>query len=305
MKFELIIVRYGEIALKGKETRKRFESTLLNNIKNALNTKSLLNKLRKEWGRIYVYSDQIEKCINVLHKIFGITSISPAIQTDSYINSISKLAKTISKEKLVSENSFAIRVNRTGEHDYTSQDVAVRIGDEIVKATKASVDLTNPDFKLFIEIRNDKAFLYIEKIKGFGGMPIGTQGNILAFIDTPYAILASWYLMHRGCKPIFLSTNESNKDVLERFMNYWLIKSKIIACHPKGNVYEQINKTAAEHNCDAIVSGHTIFDNSENVLANIKQLKKQTTLPVLHPLIAMDSEEINRKLKEIGLPIWI
>ncbi len=303
MKYELILIRYGEIALKAKQTRKRFENTLVNNIKDALKTKNLENKLRREWGRIYIYSDQIEKCVRVLHKVFGLTSISPAIQTDSKITEISKFAKSIFKEKLERGKSFAIRVKRTGDHDFTSQDVAVQIGNEIVKASGASVDLTNPDFELFIEIRNDEAYLFIEKIKGYGGMPIGTQGNILALIDTPHAILASWYLIHRGCKPIFLSINGINKDVLDKFLNYWFIKSRSIEINSKESFYKQINKTAIEHNCDAIVSGLTIYDNSGNVLANIKQLKKQTTLPVLHPLIAMGKEEINRKLKEIGLSI--
>jgi len=299
VKFELIIVRYGEIALKSKLTRKRFENILVNNIKNALKTKNLQNKLRKEWGRIYIYSDQIEKCVSVLQKIFGIISISPAIQTNDKITEISKIAKLVTKEKLKSCKSFAIRVNRTGNHDFTSQDVAIKIGNDIVKETKASVDLTNPDFELFIEIRNDKAYIFIEKIKGFGGMPVGTQGNLLALIDKPNAILASWYLIHRGCKPIFLSNKEIKRDIIERFLNYWFLKSNIIEISPR-NIYEQINKISAENNCNAIVTGLTIFDNSKNVLTNIKQLKKHTTLPVLHPLIAMDNKEINRKLKEIG-----
>jgi len=303
VKHELILVRYGEIALKGKETRKRFENILMSNIKNAFNQENILNKISKEWGRIYIYTNKIKESINVLKKIFGIISISPSIQATSDINSISDKAINISKENLDEKKSFALRVTRTGEQKFTSQDAAVKIGNDIVNATKASVDLTNPDFELFIEIRNDKTYLFIEKIKGFGGMPIGSQGNILAFIDTPYAILASWYLVHRGCKPIFLSINESHKDVLERFMNSWFIKSKIITGNSKDNLYKQINKTAAKHKCDAIVSGHTIFDNSKNILSSIKQLKKQTNLPVLHPLIAMDYEEINRKCKEIGLSI--
>ena len=303
MKHELILVRYGEIALKGKETRKRFENILVSNIKNAFNQENILNRILKERGRIYIYTNKIEESINVLKKIFGIISISPSIQTTSDINSISDKAINISKENLDEKKSFALRITRTGEQKFTSQDAAVKIGNDIVNATKASVDLTNPDFELFIEIRYDKAYLFIEKIKGPGGMPIGSQGNILGFIDTPYAILASWYLMRRGCKPIFLSINETNKDVLERFMNSWFIKSKIITGNSKDNLYKQINKTAAKYKCDAIVSGHSLFDNSENILSHIKQLKKQTNLPVLHPLIAMDNEEINRKCKEIGLSI--
>ena len=100
MKYELVIVRYGEIALKGKEVRKRFEDALVSNIKNALIEKNLVNKITKERGRIYVYTTQIEKCIDVLQRVFGITSISPAYQTISDMNSMSKLAVDISKEGL-------------------------------------------------------------------------------------------------------------------------------------------------------------------------------------------------------------
>ena len=303
MKYELILVRYGEIALKSKEIRKRFEDTLVSNIKKAFDQEDILEKILKEWGRIYVYTNQIGKSINVLKKIFGIMSISPAIQTTSNIESISNKAIDISKENLNEKKSFALRVKRTGKHLFTSQDAAIKIGNDIINATKARVDLTNPDFELFIEIRNDKSFLFIEKIKGYSGMPIGTQGNILALIDTSQSILASWYLIHRGCRPIFLLNNEIKKDVLERFMSHWFIKSKIIKIYPRINIYEQINKTASKHNCNAVVSGITLFDDSKNVLNYIKQLKKQLILPVLYPLIAMDNEEINRKSKEIGLLI--
>ena len=135
MKFELIIVRYGEIALKAKQTRKRFESILVNNIKDSLKIKNLNFNLKKEWGRIYIYSDEIKECLNVLQKIFGISSISPAIQTNSRIKEISEVSKSILKQKLNSKKSFAIRVTRTGDHDFSSQDVAVQVGSEIVKET--------------------------------------------------------------------------------------------------------------------------------------------------------------------------
>jgi len=301
VKFDLIIVRYAEIALKAKQTRRRFESTLVNNIKNALKTKNIQNSLSKEWGRIYVYSDQIEKCLAVLKNIFGVYSISPAIQTESKIEEISKIALSISKQKLDINKSFAIIANRSGDHDFSSQDVAVQIGNDIVTRTKASVNLTNPDFKLFIEIRKEFAYLFVEKIKGYGGMPLGTQGKILAFIESPKSLLASWYLIHRGCKPIFLSSNEIEKEVFDKFLNNWFIKSKIFVVSQSKNLYEQINKIAAEYNCDAIVTGYTLFDDSKTAIEKIKQIKKQLDLPILHPLIAMEKEEINRKFEEFGL----
>jgi len=301
--YELIIVRYGEIALKGKEIRKRFENILVSNIKNAFDTENLTSKITKEWGRIYIYTTQIKKCINVLQKIFGITSISPASQTTSNMNSMSKLAIDISKEELNETKSFAIRATRTGKHKFTSQEVAIKIGTDIRKATKASVNLTKPDFKLFMEIRNDKAFLFTQKIRGVGGMPIGTQGKILALMDSPKSIFAAWYLIRRGCKPIFVNTKEFDRDILKVFMENWFVKSDIHTVNSENNIYEEIKKIANEKNCDAVVTNHTVFDDSKNALSEIRQLKESVNLPILHPLIAMDKEEVIKKCKEIGLSI--
>jgi len=301
--YELIIIRYGEIALKGRETRRRFENALVSNIENAFIKEKLSSKIIKEWGRIYVYTAQINKCINILRKIFGITSISPALQTKSDIESISKLAVDISKKVLIKEMSFAIRATRTGKHAFTSQDVAIKIGNEIVKATRASVNLKNPDFELFIEIRNDKAFLFTKKIRCAGGMPYGTQGNVLALINELDSILAAWYLMRRGCKIISVITKEFNKDILNSFLENWFVKSDIYTIDSENNIYEQINRIACERNCDAVVTNHTVFNNSKNMLSEVKQLKKYVNIPILHPLISMNKEEIIKKCKEIGLPV--
>ena len=301
MKYELIIVRYGEIGLKGKATRKRFENSLVKNIKNALNKEQLPYKIKRDWGRIYIYTNQINKSIPILQKVFGITSISPALQTQSNMDSMPRLAVNISKETLTKEKSFAIRATRTGEHNFTSQDVAVKIGNDIVEATKASVNLTKPDFELFIEIRDKNAFIFTEKIRGTGGLPLGTQGKILALIGNPKSILASWYLMRRGCKIFFVNTNESNTNALNSFITNWYADSDVSMSGLGKNLYENVNKIASEKNCTAIATGHTIYGNSQKELSDIKLLKKHIKLPILCPLIAMEKDEINKKYKKIGL----
>ena len=304
MEYELIIVRYGEIGLKAKETRKRFENFLVSNIKNALKTKNLSSKINTERGRIYVYTNQIEESISALKKIFGIVSVSPAIQTKSNMQSMSGLSVKILKEILAKGKNFALRVTRTGKHSFTSQDVAVKLGNDIVKATKASVNLTKPDFELFIEIRNENAYIFTEKIRGTGGLPLGTQGKILALIDKPTSILAAWYLMRRGCKAIFVNTDNSNIDILRTFISNWYADSDILPLNPKGkNFYENVNKLASEKNCDAVVTGHTIWNNSKNELQAIKQFKKYIKIPVLYPLIAMEKDEIDQKCKGLEIPI--
>jgi thiamine biosynthesis protein ThiI len=301
VKYGLIILRYGEIALKGKEVRKRFEDVLISNIKNAFNIENITNKIIKDWGRIYVFTDKIEESMNILKKIFGIVSISSAFQTESKMDLISKLAIDILKNKIDDNKSFAIRTTRTGDHDFSSQDVSIKIGADIVKMTGAKVDLTNPDFELFIEIRNEKAFLFTEKIVCVGGLPFGTQGNILAFIDDTSSILAAWYLIKRGCKTNFLILNKSNENILKSFLKNWFIKSEIFYTNPDEEIIDSIIRITYDKKLDAIVTNHNIFDISKDIFSDLKKLKKSINLPILSPLISMSREEIDKKCTEIGL----
>jgi len=300
VEYELIIIRYAEIALKSKETRKRFENILLTNIKNVLESKNFKFIIRKEWGRIYIYTDQITKCISYLQKIFGIKSISPALQTESKIELISKLAVSISNEILNKDKSFAVRATRTGDHDFSSQDIAIKIGDAVVKATNAKVNLNNPDIELFIEIRNKKAFIFTRKIYCVGGLPFGSQGNVLALIDGPASILASWYLMRRGCKTIFINRKKSNEKILNSFIKNWFVSSKIFTIISDDQYYK-IKNIFNEMNCYAIVTGHNLDRNPLKILDDIKRLKNFYNVPILHPLIAMKENEINNKCEEIGI----
>jgi thiamine biosynthesis protein ThiI len=304
VKYETIIIRYGEIGLKGRVTRKNFEQSLINNIKNALQTKQIPHTIKKEWGRIYVYTDQINKSIPILQRVFGITSISPVPQTQSTMDAMSKLSINISKEVLTKEKSFAMRVTRTGKHNFTSQDVAVKIGSDVVKATNAFVNLTKPDFELFIEIRDDDAFIFTEKIRGTGGLPLGTQGKVLSVIDGTKSILAAWYLMRRGCKTDFVTTTKIYDDMLRSFTENWNAHADVVhvTIHEK-ELYKKLNKIASEKNCDAIVTGHTLYEKQSYCLSDIKLLKQYSEIPILNPLISMDKKTINKKCKEIGLKL--
>ena len=89
MKYELILIRYGEIALKGKVTRRYFENALVKNIKSALKTENISHTIGREWGRIYVFTSQINESIDVLQRIFGVTSFSPSLKTTVDMGAIS------------------------------------------------------------------------------------------------------------------------------------------------------------------------------------------------------------------------
>jgi len=303
MNHDLILIRYGELSLKTRYVRNYFETTLIKNIKKVFKKHKTSCTIQREWGRIYLHTDQIPQGVQLLRRIFGITSVSPVVETKTDMDLISKTAVNISKPELTKQKTFAIKTTRTGKHNFTSQDVSVRIGSDIAKATNAGVNLTKPDFKLFIEIRDNKTYLFTEKIRGTGGLPMGTQGKTLALIDTPKSLLAAWYLMRRGCKIIYLKTKKIDKTTLESFTSKWDVTPETIDIDTyEENLYNTLNKLAMEKNCDAIVTNHSLNESLE-VLSDIKSMKKHIQIPVLHPLISMDEKTINQKCKEIGIQI--
>jgi thiamine biosynthesis protein ThiI len=301
MNYDIILVRYGELSLKSTYVRKFFESTLVRNIKKVHLLENISHSVRKDRGRIYLTTAEISKSIDLLSRIFGIVSCSPAVQTDSTIEDISSYALQLTKNILTKEKSFAIRPTRVGNHQFTSQEVAVRIGDDIVSETHARVDLTTPDIELFIEIRDKKSFLFTEKVYGVGGLPLGTQGRIMTLVENPCSLLAAWYLMRRGCNVIIVNTKVSNEKSIDSFLTYWYADAETIFIDPaRENFYHQLSVIASEKKCDALVTGHTLEDPA-SALSTIALLKKESAIPVLTPLIALTQEDIQNQCRNRGI----
>lgn len=302
MKFDVILLRYGELSLKSSYVRKMFESRLVHNIEKAFQKENIPHEIRIDRGRIYLITSELSKSITALPQIFGIVSFSPAVETISAMQDISKLAQTLMNKLLTKEKSFAIRATRVGTHPFSSQEVAIKVGYDIVTATSARVDLNNPDVELFIEIREKKSFLFTQKIRGAGGFPLGTQGKILALFEKPQSLLAAWYLMHRGCDVVMVYTDKSNEQVLLSFLRQWYADAEIIYLDiPQKDIYQRLSVLASEKKCDALITGHSLQD-SVNPLSTLRNFKKNSNIPILSPLIAMTREEITNQCKKKGIP---
>jgi thiamine biosynthesis protein ThiI len=303
VQYDIIILRYGEIWLKATETKKRFEQILIKNIKNALNQTTSLENITRNRGRIYLKTPYITESISILQKIFGLTTISPAIVTTSDLESISTKALTIAREVITKNTSFALRVTRTGGHPYTSQQVAQQIGQQIVQQHHAPVNLTSPDIELFIEIRDKHAYLFLEKIQGTGGLPYGTQGTVAALVDTSYSLLAAWYLMRRGCNIHFILTDPALYDKVKKFMNTWYIDTSIYTLSTLDDKEKELSMILKNIKSHALVVDHFLGQKKSNILTQLTYLKQKIDLPLLTPLIAMSEEEIEAKAQLVGLTL--
>jgi thiamine biosynthesis protein ThiI len=301
MNYDVIILRYGELSLKSTYVRKYFETILIRNIKNAFTKENIPVVVKTERGRIYLATTEIPKSIKILPRIFGIVSFSPAIQTTSALQDMSMIAQHLTKNNLNKQKSFAIRATRIGTHPFTSQDVAIQIGNDIVHATHAKVDLNTPDFELFIEIREKKSFLFTEKIKGVGGLPLGTQGTVLTLMTHPSSLLAAWYLMRRGCNSIIVTMNQSNMKTIRSFLTHWYADAEILSIdQTKKDFYHQLSSIVSEKKCDALVTDHT-FEKPALAVSDIAQFKKNSVVPILSPLLTMTQKEIENQCKNRGI----
>ena len=332
MNHDLIIARYGEIGIKSPKIRSRFERKLVKNIKATFEC-----EVERNQGRIYIFPKDFEEGIEKLNRVFGVVSYSPATSTradyESIDETLGQYTRELISEGLIDENTkFAIKCRRVGTHEFTSQEMAAHCGGVVRNVVLAPVDLTNPDLTIFVEIRDDDAYIFHEKIRGPGGLPLGTQGKVVVLlssgIDSP---VAAYLMMKRGCEVIALHCNNdpfSGPKVTENFnllvdqLNIYAkgtpIKKRVIdygeyltvakqkapekmtcvLC--KSGMYRIAEKLAVKLGADAIVDGSSVGQVASQTLSNILATRYGVDMPILSPLIGLDKEEITKIAKDIG-----
>ena len=326
-------IRYGEVGIKSPKVRRKFENKLMNNIRTQLDC-SFIN----DHGRIILISNKDDdKVRSVLDKVFGIVSYSPVYETVTDKTEITGLVKRKLKDLIEDKKfepekeSFAVKCRRVGNHTFTSQEMAGFVGSVVVEYTHARVDLTNPDFTLYVEVRDQKTFIYLEKIKGLGGLPVGTQGRVICLIsggiDSP---VAAYQMLKRGCAVVLLhcDNNPYGKGTIEKVrrqaknlqeysvgekvklytIKYGEYLEHVIKEAPprmtcvlcKSGMYQSAEILAKKEKAKAIVDGSSIGQVASQTLNNIEASRYHCRLPIFSPLISLDKLEIESIAKDIG-----
>ncbi|MDD4878134.1 MAG: THUMP domain-containing protein [Candidatus Nanoarchaeia archaeon] len=245
------IVRYGEIALKGRN-RIDFEEMLVRNIKLCLKAhKTAFSEVKRTFGRIIVYSNDDCGC---LADVYGIVSISPAVETEIDIGRIKEEAL-----KHYTKGTFRVSSQRMEKKLGTSLEMNKDIGAYVVDKTNAKVSLKNPDVDIGVEIVNKKAYIFNKKIEGAGGIPAGITGIVAVLVEDRNAIKAAKLMMKRGCDVVFVNKANIPAEELEKEMNGLRLK---------------ITKSVPKY-AEAVVVSDT--------LSTFKQ--RDYNVPVLRPLI--------------------
>ncbi|AKS66873.1 tRNA uracil 4-sulfurtransferase ThiI [Staphylococcus coagulans] len=332
MIYDHILVRYGELTLKGGN-RKTFVSQLRSNVKRALMPLQGYD-VKANRDRMYIQLEpnaDIEEMMSRISKVFGVHSISPVLKIEKSMDAVYQHAKLFA-ESYQEGDTFKIDVKRsdkTFEHETFA--IQRMVGGEVLKSTpQLKVDVKNPNHEIKIEVRKDAIYMYDRIIPAIGGLPVGTGGKTLLMlsggIDSP---VAGMEVMRRGVtieaihfhSPPFTSEKAKEKVIeLTRIMaeRVGTIKLHIV---PFTEVQKQIHKVVNErytmtstrrmmlriadkvvHNigADAIVNGENLGQVASQTLKSMYAINAVTSTPILRPLLTLDKEEIIKKAKAIG-----
>ncbi|EQD41763.1 thiamine biosynthesis/tRNA modification protein ThiI [mine drainage metagenome] len=199
----LLLVRYGELALKSAPVRREFEAALRRNLLDQFLRAGLPARVRADHGHLYVEADDAQRAAPLVARVFGVTSVSLVHEIPTDRAQITAALLDLAAPRLPPGASFAVRARRTGQHPFTSQELARDLGGDVLDRFAPlglRVDLERPDVELFVEVRGPRTYLYFDRIPGPGGLPLGVAGKLVAFVDGPRAALGAWLMMKRGCR---------------------------------------------------------------------------------------------------------
>jgi thiamine biosynthesis protein ThiI len=280
-----LLIRYGELGLKSPSVRRRFEHALVEDIQRRHSLAKTQCVISRSRGRVFVDSDDWHKSCEILSRTFGVVSFSLVQTTSSDLEQLTRATVEFSRPILFPAASFAIRSRRSGNHPYTSQTLAEKLGEAVLKENSdhgIKVSLDNPDIEISVEVRDREAYLFSSVLSGPGGMPLGTQGRILSVLDSRAGVASTWLMMKRGCSVMAACNADEFSQSLER----WYPNLKSV------EVCEDLFGLASANDCIGVALPWTLREIQ-------KEGALKGDLPVFYPLVGMNEKEIEGLLARI------
>lgn len=340
-----VLIRYGEVALKGGN-RHHFERILMRRIKEKVS--GLMDPDIKSKGGLLIMditkeindlsetekNDFLGRLRSKLLSVFGIDSISFALITKPNLSYIIDAApgfvEQLRRDRAI--NTFKVEAKRSDKSfPAKSPEIASKVGAGILKAVKnISVDVHNPDLIVNVNVRNENAYIYEDRIRGQGGLPLGACGKGLLLlsggIDSP---VAGFLMARRGMSISAVHFNSypyTSKRALDKVMRLkdqlaeyvgnfdvrtvnllpaqMAIRSK--APENEGTILTRMfmiriaNIIAEEVHANALITGESLGQVASQTAESLAVTDAAANLPILRPLIAYDKRDIIGIAKDIG-----
>lgn len=329
-----ILLRYGELALKGRN-RREFVRRLRRNVRACLKAHDISGEVLSVGQRVYVDTDQAQEALEPLSRVFGLVSLSAVSQVDRDIDAIvAECVNQATEAGLSPKMSFRVRSRRADKtFPFISPEIDRLAAEAVCRAVGGKVDLSREaDVTIGVEVSREAALVYSQVVPAPGGLPVGTEGRVVALmsggIDSP---VAAWMMMKRGCGviPMHFSQNQietrkalDNIEALARYSYGWELRPTVLD-HGEviGPTLEKLRIIREERwNCifckralllkaceiadqfgaRAIAMGDSLGQVASQTLANIEVISFGIPKPILRPLIGLDKAEIVSIARRIG-----
>ena len=330
---EIILVKYGEMALKGLNKR-TFEDVLVKNIKRRLKDLGKTNITRAQ-STIFIdpYEEKYDtdEAVDRLKKVFGIAALCRAAVCEKQFDDIKRVSLEYLEEALSYASTFKVTAKRADKSfPMKSPEICRELGGALLsRFDNLKVDVINPEVTVTVEIRDSKAYVHGENIKGAGGLPVGTSGHAMLLlsggIDSP---VAGYMLAKRGVhisavhyvSPPYTSERARLKveQLCERLTDY--CGSIAFFCVPFTEIQEAIKNHCPEEfftiimrrlmmeiaqrisereKCLALITGESVGQVASQTMNAIACTDAVCRIPVFRPLIGMDKTEIVETARKI------
>ncbi len=330
---EVILVKYGEIILKGGN-RPVFERALVKNIRSVL--KNIDAKITVAQATVYIETkdEELDEAVSRLCKVFGIVTIARARVCEKNIESMKAAAVEYCSRNMQKGMSFKVEAKRADKRfPLNSIEIAKEVGGAIDDAIEGlKVDVHSPEVVVRAEVRDDASYIYstLDRIKGRGGMPTGTGGKATLLlsggIDSP---VAGYMIAKRGVtlnavnffsypytsdrakeKVIELARilSEYTSNIRLYIVPFTEIQLEIRDKCPEEHLtlimrrfMMKISEIVAKtHKSTALITGESVGQVASQTLEALSVTNSVCQIPVLRPLIGMDKEEIVERARDIG-----
>lgn len=327
--YDHILIRYGELSLKGKN-RNTFIKQLYQNVRKALSGFPNL-EYEKQHDRMYIYlhGENADKVSDVLSCVFGISSFSLAVKVESDMDKIIQAAKD--SVDLTTFHTFKVAARRSDKmFPFISDQINRKVATEILKNSDLKVDVHHPDVKIVVEVHKEATYIMTNRIAGAGGYPVGVGGKAMVLlsggIDSP---VASYLMMKRGvhieaihfAAPPYTSQNAQEKVLKLASMISGYQGEILVHVVPFTNlqlaIYQHADESyaitlmrrmmmriasglAQKRHAQAIATGESVGQVASQTLESMQTINAVTNMPILRPVVCMDKVEIIDLARKIG-----
>ncbi|MDQ6988398.1 MAG: tRNA uracil 4-sulfurtransferase ThiI [Mariprofundaceae bacterium] len=324
---QYILIHYAELSLKGKN-RRDFEKQLAKNIKYLLRPTQII----RQHGRMLLHFEHIDNSLlDYLALIPGISNFAVVHSCPTDIEGIQRTAESAINTAFPEPRGkrFCVRSRRSDKkYPLISTEINFEVGGYLKEHFDFIVNINDPEITVFVEVTKDEAFVYTDKRKGVGGLPVGSSGHgVVLFsggIDSP---VAAYTMMKRGMRVtlVHLYNSTINRDFtkmenlakqlsryqgrlklimidLEEFQRHAiaLVPARYRMIVYKRHMIRTATLVAEQTKALALITGDALGQVASQTLENIHAIYDATPLPLLSPLIGYDKEEIISMARKVG-----